>query len=213
MTRAQRKASAELREARRTAERVRRQRASYRKHHKPGFFQRLLGVVHTWHVAVRTSLLVVVVVLGSVIFSIGSSIEEEHYEADQAMVNATESQPVLWTGTGRKSFTAYVELEGQRVALDRSPPMFSPQRVGDTIMVVVDPKDKSHVVAANFDDTYWPVEPIDQIVALSMAAMVACAILLLIVGIAMLFLGPELRLLAIKVRTIKLPNRRKPDRN
>ena len=208
MTRAQRKASVELREARRTAERVRRQRAFYRKRHKQGTFERVLGVLHSWHVAVRTSLLVVIVVLGIVIFSIGSGIEEKHYEADKAMVKTAESQPVLWTDTSRKGFTAYVELEGQSVALDRSPPMFSPQREGDTIMVVIDPEDESHVVAANFDDTYWPVEPIDQIVALVMVAAVASAVLLFVGGVASFFLGPELRTLAFK-----LPNRRSPDRN
>ena len=206
MTRSQRKAGAELREARRTAERLRRQRASYRKRHNPGIFERMLGAVHSWHVAVRGTTLVAVAILGIALFLVGSGIEERRYEADKALVNAVEPQAVLWTATSRKGFTTHVETDGRRVSLDRSPPMFSGQDEGDTIMVVVDPDDESHVVAANFDDTYLPVEPMDHIIVFLAAAGVFLVSFGGVYLAVLFFLYPELRALTRKVRAIKPTN-------
>ncbi|MGL3805360.1 hypothetical protein ACSYDW_04625 [Paeniglutamicibacter sp. R2-26] len=203
-TRAQRKAGAELREARRTAERLRRQRASYRKRHKPGIFERMLGVVHSWPVAVRGSLLAIFAVLGIVLFSVGSAVEEQQYEADKMLVQTVEAQDALWVESpwwkSGKSNTIYVEVAGQRVALDRNPPMFSDQHVGDIVRVVVDPQDESRVVAANFDDTSVPVEPIDHIFVFVWAV---CVFLVLLAGaylVVLFFLYPELRALVRKLR-------------
>ena len=105
-----------------------------------------------------------------------------------------------------KAIVGWQRCRPPTIKLDRSPPMFSGQGVGDTIMVVIDPEDDSHVVAANFDDTFLPVEPIDQIFAFFMIASVVLISFGGVYGVASLFLGPELRALARKVRTIKLTN-------
>lgn len=204
MTRAQRKAGAELREARRTADRLRRQRASHRKRHKPGIFERMLGVVHSWHVAVRGSLLASVAILGIVLFSVGGAVEERQYEADKVLVQTVEAQDALWVVSpwwkNGKSNTVYVEVAGQRLALDRSPPMYSDQQVGDVIRVVVDPQDESHVVATDFDVTSVPIEPIDHILVFVWAACVILVLFAVVCPVVLFFLYPELRMLVSKLR-------------
>lgn len=211
-TRAQRKAGAELREARRTAERLRRQRASYRKRHKPGIFERMQGVFHSWHVAVRGSLLAIVAILGIVLFSVGSAVEERQYEADKALVQTVEAQDALWVESpwwkNGKSNTVYVEIAGQRVALDRSPPMFSGHQVGDMIRVVVDPQDESRLVAADFDDISVPVEPVDHIFVFLTAVSVFLVSFAGVYLVVLFFLYPELRMLVRKLRGSRIAKSR-----
>lgn len=215
MTRSQRKASAELRESRRTAERLRRQRASYRKHNKPGIFTRLLGTFHSWHVAVRGLLLVLVVIVGITWIHTESTAAEEHRVADIALVQSVESQDALvvnrpWWSNG-KTETTYVEIQGQRVLLSHGGyPDVGPS-VGSTIQVVVDPADKSHIVATNFDDPYVPTDFLDYLVSFIPIGLIIIFSLTCTYLIAFLFLGPELLALAGKVRKKFLPNWKKSD--
>jgi hypothetical protein len=172
----------------------------------------MLGAVHSWHVVVRGSLLALVAAAGVVCFLVGSGIEEDHYEADKVLVQSVEAQDALWVERpwwiSVKSNTTYVELEGQRVALDRSPPLFSDHQVGDAIKVVIDPDDESHIVAADFDETYLPADPIDHGAAFFMAA---CLSLVLVGGgilVVWLFFSPEMLVLTRKLREMKLLHRR-----
>lgn len=200
LTRTQRKQGAELRETRRTAERLRRQRATYRKRNKPGVFERLCRVIHSWHVALRVTLLMVVVVLGTAAFATTLAHERQHDERDRLLVQSVPAQAALWAGTRTRSFTAYVDIDGRRVDLDRDPPMFSDERVGETIMVVVDPKDPNHVIAANFDESHAPGDPLEYFI---FVLGVACVIAFSLVGaylVAFLFLYPELKALLDRLR-------------
>ncbi len=164
----------------------------------------MLGVVHSWHVAVRGSLLASVAILGIVLFSVGGAVEERQYEADKVLVQTVEAQDALWVVSpwwkNGKSNTVYVEVAGQRLALDRSPPMYSDQQVGDVIRVVVDPQDESHVVATDFDVTSVPIEPIDHILVFVWAACVILVLFAVVCPVVLFFLYPELRMLVSKLR-------------
>lgn len=172
----------------------------------------MLGVFHSWHVAVRGPLLAIVALLGIVLFSVGSAVEERQYEADKALVQTVEAQDALWVERpwwkNGKSNTVYVEIAGQRVALDRSPPTFSGHQVGDVIRVVVDPQDESRLVAADFDDISVPVEPVDHIFVFLTAVSVFLVSSAGVYLIVLFFLYPELRMLVRKLRASTILKRR-----
>ena len=194
MTRTQRKEGAEMREARRTAERLRRQKASRRKRARRTLGGRLLLRVHSWSRGARRGIVAAFVVLAAATVWWAAADSATHTAEETLLVRTIPAREVQVVKRSSDWFapksgpSIYVDIDGKAVRLEHGVFDARDLSVGSMITVVVDPLDRNHVVAVgapgNWDDTTsdWVVT----------AAATGVAAAFFLSMIAALLLGPEI---------------------
>lgn len=203
MTRAQRKESAELREARRTAERLRRQKASRRKRARRTLGGRILLWVHSWSRGARRGIVAAFVALAAATVWWAADDSATHTASETLLVRTIPAREVQVVKRSSDWFAPKngpwvdVDIDGTPVRLKHG--MFNARdlTVGNNVTVVVDPKDRNHVVAVG-EPGDWDDATSDWI-GTAVAAGVAAAFFSSM--IAAFFLGPEIEAWEEKRRT------------
>ncbi len=203
MTRAQRKESAELREARRTAERLRRQKASRRKRTRRTLGGRIALRVHSWSRGARRGIVAAFVVLAAATVWWAADDSATHTAAETLLVRTIPAREVQVVKRSSDWFAPKsgpwvdVDIDGTPVRLEHG--MFNARdlSVGNKIAVVVDPADRNHVVAVGGPGA-WDDTTSDWVVTAVFAGVAAAFFSVLV---AAFFLGPEIDAWEEKRRT------------
>ena len=202
-TRTQRREGAELREARRTAERLRRQKASRRKlaRRTPG--GRILLRVHSWSSGARRGTVAALVVLAAATVWWAAEVSATHTAEDTLLVRTIPAREVQVVKRSSDWFapksgpSVDVDIDGKAVRLGHGVFDARDLTVGSKIAVVVDPSDRSHIVAVGVPGD-WDDTTSDWVVT---AAATGVGTAFFLCMIAAVLLGPELEAWEAKRRT------------
>ncbi|MGL3805108.1 hypothetical protein ACSYDW_03345 [Paeniglutamicibacter sp. R2-26] len=205
VTRAQRKEGAKLRDDRRTAERLRRQKASRRKPARRTLGGRIRLRMHSWSRSARRGIVATVVLVAALTVWWAAEDSATHTAEDTHLVRTVPTREVQVVNRSSDWFAPTsgppldVDIDGKPVRLGHGVFDARDLSVGNMITVVVNPTDNNHVVAVGApgdrDDTAsdWVVTAVSTGVAAALLAAVVSAVLL----------GPELEAWEEKRRTMQ----------